>query len=324
MGDPSTAPFRAITVQGLQLLAAPAGTLRIAVLQGLSFYAPISGIVSPIATLIRACTLKAILVLLALLIGLPASAAQLTVELDHTRKTWQTADLLKHPQAQTVQIVDDVSYKRTMTYRAVPLAVLLPGLKPESHLQAVALDGFAAELTAAPLLENHGARAWLAVEDPAQPWPALADGKPSAGPFYLVWTDPQAGSISPEQWPFQISGIKQLKTVAERFPALLPDPTLAANDPINQGFALFQKNCLACHRLNGAGDAQVGPDLNVPYNPTEYFGGDFLKRYIRDPQSLRHWPQAKMPAFAASVLPDNELDLLVDYLKHMAARKQPL
>jgi len=305
-------------------LAAPAGTLRIAVLQGLSFYAPISGIVSPIATLIRACILKAILALLALLIGLPASAAQLTVELDHTRKTWQTADLLKHPQAQTVQIVDDVSYKRTMTYRAVPLAVLLPGLKPESHLQAVALDGFAAELTAAPLLENHGARAWLAVEDPAQPWPALADGKPSAGPFYLVWTDPQAGSISPEQWPFQISGIKQLKTVAERFPALLPDPTLAANDPINQGFALFQKNCLACHRLNGAGDAQVGPDLNVPYNPTEYFGGDFLKRYIRDPQSLRHWPQAKMPAFAASVLPDNELDLLVEYLKHMAARKQPL
>ncbi len=305
-------------------MAAPAGTLRIAVLQGLSFYAPISGIVSPIATLIRACILKAILALLALLIGLPASAAQLTVELDHTRKTWQTADLLKHPQAQTVQIVDDVSYKRTMTYRAVPLAVLLPGLKPESHLQAVALDGFAAELTAAPLLENHGARAWLAVEDPAQPWPALADGKPSAGPFYLVWTDPQAGSISPEQWPFQISGIKQLKTVAERFPALLPDPTLAANDPINQGFALFQKNCLACHRLNGAGDAQVGPDLNVPYNPTEYFGGDFLKRYIRDPQSLRHWPQAKMPAFAASVLPDNELDLLVEYLKHMAARKQPL
>lgn len=296
--------------------------MRIAVLQGLSFCAPISGIVSAIATLHRACLLKSIFALFALLIALPASAAQLTIELDHTHKTWQTADLLKHPQAQTVQIVDDVSYKRTMSYRAVPLAALLPGLKPESHLQAVALDGFAAELTAAPLLETHGSRAWLAVEDPAQPWPALAEGKPSAGPFYLVWTDPQAGHISPEQWPFQISGIKQLKTVVERFPALLPDPKLAANDPINQGFALFQKNCLACHRLNGAGDAQVGPDLNIPYNPTEYFGGDFLKRYIRDPQSLRHWPQAKMPAFAASVLPDGELDLLVGYLKHMAGRKQ--
>jgi len=297
--------------------------LRIAVLQGLPFCAPISGIVSVIATSHRASLLKSIFALLALLIALPASAAQLTLELDHTSKTWQTDDLLTHPQVQTVQIGDDVSYTRTMSYRAVPLASLLPGLKPESHLQAIALDGFAAELTAAPLLETHGARAWLAVEDPAQPWPALAEGKPSAGPFYLVWTDPQAGHISPEQWPFQISRIKQLKTVAERFPALLPDPKLAANDPINQGFAVFQKNCLACHRLNGAGDAQVGPDLNIPYNPTEYFGADFLKRYIRDPQSLRHWPQAKMPAFAASVLPDSELDLLVGYLKHMAGRKQP-
>ncbi len=297
--------------------------MRIAVLQGLPFCAPISGIVSVIATSHRASLLKSIFALLALLIALPASAAQLTLELDHTSKTWQTDDLLTHPQVQTVQIVDDVSYKRTMSYRAVPLASLLPGLKPESHLQAIALDGFAAELTAAPLLETRGARAWLAVEDPAQPWPALAEGKPSAGPFYLVWTNPQAGHISPEQWPFQISRIKQLKTVAERFPALLPDPKLAANDPINQGFAVFQKNCLACHRLNGASDAQVGPDLNIPYNPTEYFGADFLKRYIRDPQSLRHWPQAKMPAFAASVLPDSELDLLVGYLKHMTGRKQP-
>ena len=266
--------------------------------------------------------MKSIFAFFALLLSLPAAAAQLTIELDHTSKTWQTADLLKHPDVQTVQIVGDVSYKRTMAYRAVPLAALLPGVAPGNHLQAIALDGFAAELTAAPLLEKSDARAWLAVEDPAHPWPALAAGKPSAGPFYLVWTDPQAGHISPEQWPFQISGIKQLKTVAERFPALLPDPALAANDPINQGFALFQKNCLACHRLNGAGDAQVGPDLNIPYNPTEYFGGDFLKRYIRDPQSLRHWPQAKMPAFAASVLPDSELALLVEYLKHMAGRKQ--
>lgn len=137
-----------------------------------------------------------------------------------------------------------------------------------------------------------------------------------------MWTNPQAGHISPEQWPFEVASIKRLAPVAERFPALRPDPTLAAGDPVNQGFALFQKNCLACHRLNGAGDSQFGPDLNIPYSPTEYFGADFLKRYIRDPQSLRRWPQAKMPAFASSVLPDAELELLVGYLKHMAGRKQ--
>ena len=50
-------------------------------------------------------------------------------------------------------------------------------------------------------------------------------------------------------------------------------------------------------------------------------GADFLKRYIRDPQSLRQWPQAKMPGFSATVLPDGDLERLVGYLKHMAGRK---
>ena len=176
-------------------------------------------------------------------------------------------------------------------------------------------------MSAAPLLNTQGARAWLAIEDPSKPWPPLSEGKHSAGPFYLVWTDPRAGNISPEQWPFQVADIKRMAPVAERFPALLPDPALKADDPVNVGFALFQKNCLACHRLNGAGDAQFGPDLNIPFNPTEYFGADFLKRYIRDPQSLRQWPQAKMPGFSAAVLPDGDLEMLVGYLKHMAGRK---
>ncbi len=265
--------------------------------------------------------LKTLIALGALLLSLPLSAAQLDLQLGANSRTWQTEDLLKHPQVQTLTINNDVSYKKDMTYRAVPLAALLTGVKPEDHLQAVALDGFAAELAAAPLLNKEGAQAWLAIEDPAQPWPPLSAGKHSAGPFYLVWTDPQAGDISPEQWPFEVASIKLIAPVAQRFPALLPDPALKADDPVNRGFALFQKNCLACHRLNGAGDAQFGPDLNIPYNPTEYFGADFLKRYIRDPQSLRQWPQAKMPGFSAQVLPDRDLEMLVGYLTHMAGRK---
>ena len=265
--------------------------------------------------------LKTLIALGALLLSLPLSAAQLDLQLGANSRTWQTEELLKHPQLQTLTINNDVSYKKDMTYQAVPLAALLTGVKPEDHLQAVALDGFAAELAAAPLLNKDGARAWLAIEDPARPWPPLSAGKHSAGPFYLVWTDPQAGNISPEQWPFEVASIKLMAPVAQRFPALLPDPALKADDPVNQGFALFQKNCLACHRLNGAGDAQFGPDLNIPYSPTEYFGADFLNRYIRDPQSLRQWPQAKMPGFSAQVLPDGDLEMLVGYLKHMAGRK---
>ncbi|WP_223466737.1 c-type cytochrome [Pseudomonas sp. GL-RE-26] len=266
--------------------------------------------------------LKMLILLGAMLFGSPLYAAQLNLELGANSRTWQTEQLLTHPQVQTINISNDVSYKRDMSYRAVPLSALLTGIKPEDHLQAVALDGFAAEMAAAPLLNTQGAQAWLAIEDPAKPWPPLSEGKPGAGPFYLVWSNPQAGNISPEQWPFQVASIKRLSPVAERFPALLPDPALKADDPVNKGFALFQKNCLACHRLNGAGDAQFGPDLNVPYNPTEYFGADFLKRYIRDPQSLRQWPQAKMPGFSTEVLPGGDLQMLVGYLQHMVGRKQ--
>ncbi|MCO7596055.1 MULTISPECIES: cytochrome c [Pseudomonas] len=259
--------------------------------------------------------------LLTFLLCLPLSAAQLHLDLGDRHGQWQSAELLAHPQARDISIAQDVSYKRPMHYRAVPLAALLDGVGAGDHLQAVALDGFAAEMPAGPLLQTGPARAWLAIEDPARPWPALGPGKPSAGPFYLVWTDPQASGIRPEQWPFQITTIRRLASVQERFPALLPDAGLPADDPVRRGFALFQQNCLACHRLNGAGDAQFGPDLNVPYNPTEYFQPGFLRRYIRDPQSLRQWPQGRMPGFAQSVLSDQALNDLIAYLAHMATRK---
>ena len=251
-----------------------------------------------------------------------AQAAELRLELPQGGRSWSTEQLLTHPQAQQIEIAADVAYKRAMSYRAVPLAALLDGVQPGDHLQAVALDGFAAELPAAPLLSTQGARAWLAVEDPAQPWPALAAGKPSAGPFYLVWQNPEAAQIGPEQWPFQVSTLRLLAPVAQRFPALLPATDASAE--VQAGFAVFQKNCLACHRLNGAGDSQFGPDLNIPHNPTEYFAGDFLRQYIRDPQSLRRWPQGRMPGFSSETLNTAELDQLISYLRHMREYKNTL
>ena len=259
------------------------------------------------------------LLLSAALLAPLAQAAELRLELPQGSRSWSTEQLLSHPQAQQIEIAADVAYKRAMSYRAVPLAALLDGVQPGDHLQAVALDGFAAELPAAPLLSTQGARAWLAVEDPAQPWPALSKNKPSAGPFYLVWQNPEAAQIGPEQWPFQVVRFRLLAPVAQRFPALLPAADASAE--VQAGFAVFQKNCLACHRLNGAGDSKFGPDLNIPHNPTEYFTGDFLRQYIRDPQSLRRWPQGRMPGFSEEVLSEKELELLIGYLGHMAGNR---
>lgn len=246
-------------------------------------------------------------------------AAELQLHLGNQRQTLSSAQLLAHPQRQQIEIPNDVSYKRHMRYHAVPLAALLTGVSPGDHLQLVASDGFAAELSAAPVLSQTGSQAWLAIEDPAQPWPPLGAGKPCAGPFYLVWQNPAASQIGPEQWPFQLTTLRTLAPVAQRFPQLLP--ATDASPAVQAGFAQYQKNCMACHRLNGAGDSQFGPDLNIPYNPTEYFSADFLTRYIRDPQSLRRWPQGKMPGFAVEVLSDKELGELIEYLRHMVGRK---
>ena len=252
----------------------------------------------------------------------PAQAAELSVDLGHDVHAYRTEQLLQRPEVRSIEIPADVAYHRAMRYRAIPLKVLLNGVNGDDTLLFVASDGFAAEIPAALLLHPHGSQAWLAIEEPAHAWPALSEGKPSAGPFYLVWTDPAAMRIGPEQWPFQLAAIRRLAPVAERFPAIRPG-TSPGDSAVNRGFAVFQRTCFACHTLNGQGDARLGPDLNIPHNPTEYLRADLLRAYIRDPQSLRQWPQARMPGFNQQALSDADLDALLDYLRHMAGRKRP-
>lgn len=62
------------------------------------------------------------LALLFAVLSLPLQAAQLVLELGDAPINWQTEDLLKHPQAQSISIADDVSYKKAMHYRAIPSA----------------------------------------------------------------------------------------------------------------------------------------------------------------------------------------------------------
>lgn len=261
------------------------------------------------------------LCVLALVLALPLRAAELHIDLGHGVQTYTTTQLLARSDVRTISVPDDVSFKRAMRYRAVPLKALLEGTSAQDTLLFVATDGFAAEIPVALIREAHGSKAWLAIEEPTQPWPALGDGKGDAGPFYLVWTDPSSMKIGPEQWPYQLATIRRLAPVAERFPAIRPDPAMQSDSQVQHGFAVFQRTCFTCHTLNGQGDARLGPDLNIPHNPTEYLRADLLRAYIRDPQSLRHWPQARMPGFDQQALSEADLDALLAYLQHMAGRK---
>jgi len=249
-----------------------------------------------------------------------AAEPNLTVTVAGRATTYAPASLLGMPGATTVSVPNDVAYKRDMSFRAVPAASLLGGVGPDDTLRFVASDGFVATLPASLLLARSGAIAYLAVEPADAPWPALKPDSPaSAGPFYLVWLNPERGGITPEQWPYQIARIEDVLPLLKRYPML--GPGASAHDAVRRGYAVFEKNCSVCHTLNLGGDATVGPDLNVPYNPTEYMRVDALRRLIRNPQSLRRWPAAKMPAFEAKLLSDRDLTDLLAYLRHMADRK---
>lgn len=269
----------------------------------------------------RCVLLSAVLLALAW-VEVAAADPELTVTIAGRTATYAPAALLGLPAAASVTIPNDVAYKHEMTFRAVPIASLLAGVTPDDTLRFVASDGFVATIPAAPLLSRSGAVAYLAVEPADAPWPALKPEVPAtAGPFYLVWLHPERGNITPEQWPYQVARIEAVAPLLKRYPMLAPAASLSAHDAARRGYAVFEKNCSVCHTLNLGGDATVGPDLNVPYNPTEYMRVDALRRLIRDPQSLRRWPAAKMPAFEKKLLSDHDLSDLLAYLRHMADRK---
>jgi mono/diheme cytochrome c family protein len=134
---------------------------------------------------------------------------------------------------------------------------------------------------------------------------------------------PEADGIKPEQWPYGVVKLSASASSLKRWPQLALDKKLPAESAIRKGQALFATNCMVCHKMNGAGDAEVGPDLNLPRNPVEYFQKGVLHAYIRDPASLRSWKGMGMKGFDKDALSDREIDDIIAYLDYMAAHKKP-
>jgi mono/diheme cytochrome c family protein len=79
--------------------------------------------------------------------------------------------------------------------------------------------------------------------------------------------------------------------------------------------------CLPCHKLRGAGEAAIGPDLGQPMPATEYLTDRGLRALMRNPQQVRTWPQQQMPAFDAAALTYADIDAVLAYL-HAVAKQQ--
>lgn len=268
----------------------------------------------------------ALFALLLLIVPLAAAEAQTSPPVpaltlagrDGSRKL-TLAQLLAHPQLRTIAVPNDPVFKRGMTYRAIPAADLLKaaGIGPDDYVQARAVDNFSVAIPASLLLDGE---AFLAVEDPALPWPVLRKGTESysAGPFYLVWTGRGATTVSSEFWAYRLAGLSRVDSPAARWPQLAVAPDVPAGDPVRRGLDRFVAVCLACHKFREAGEGSQGPDLGQPMNPVDYFRPDALRRLLRDPDSVRSWPDRKMPAFTPDMLPDADLDAILAWLTYKA------
>jgi len=62
-------------------------------------------------------------------------------------------------------------------------------------------------------------------------------------------------------------------------------------------------------------------DLGQPMAATDYMTEAGIRALVRDPKSVRTRPQQQMPAFAPTVLPDTDLNVLIAYRKQIANQR---
>jgi mono/diheme cytochrome c family protein len=251
----------------------------------------------------------------------PAEEPALVIANGGNEQRFTLGQLLHRPDAVTLNVTGDV-YHHAVSYRAVPLLAILGDSKDPQFdtIEAKARDGFVSQLPLALIRRgtDGGAVAYLAIEDPAHPWPYLPQRTDTAGPFYLIWEHPERTGITREQWPYQLSRLTFVESPVHRWTQLAVPAAIAADDPARRGQEVFVVQCLPCHRLNGGGASDTGPDLGRPMNPTQYLTEAGLRAIIRNPKAVRIWPGQQMIGFSKVLIPDNDLDALIAYLRTTA------
>jgi hypothetical protein len=100
-------------------------------------------------------------------------------------------------------VARDITYRVPMTYRAVPVAALFEGMTvpPDSVIEAIALDGFIAQLPLDLVLNSDESKAvaWLVIEPADHPWPPVPEKDSSAvGP--VLRSEAFAASNGRSKW----------------------------------------------------------------------------------------------------------------------------
>lgn len=249
------------------------------------------------------------------LLSLPAGAAEVGLDLQAGGKLRHLS--LKEMQAtlpsRSLAVVNP-DLNRRVDYLVFPLAeVLKLGQMPAGeelifHCQ----DGYAAP---APYTAVKDLDLYLAFgeDGKAGKWTPIPVGKLVNDPAPFIVISGNSSDAKVFSWPYQVVRIESVD-FAQKYARILPKGA-PKGGAVARGFEVFRHQCLKCHSINLQG-GEIGPELNVPQNITEYRGKAFLQQWIADPASFR--ARARMPSLGLS---KGQIDDVIAYLAYMKGLK---
>jgi len=258
----------------------------------------------------------ALCLLVTLLCHVPHSAAQARVSLTNP----QVAKALGKLPKRIIVVSEDPIYQGEQRYEGFELKAFLTWLSRYTSIPLrtasitfIASDGYWSEIPIKNLPNRSAVLAFHHVGDPpANPFrDATHAGRSfNPGPYAVVWEGFHTESEHlPNPW-----SVTEVILQPERVPDSLRAPTRDLKTL--RGLELWRLHCSRCHSINKFG-GNVGPELNVPVNVTEYWSRERLIQFIENSASLR-W-NSKMPSF--SWLPQSDREAILKYLEAMREAK---
>lgn len=229
-------------------------------------------------------------------------------------------------QVPTVDLVLYEPHERGLrTYKAFafePLLQKIYGTQWESHDEVLVTcwDGYQPSIPGPYLHRHPGYLAYATADEKPFVLHTQTKGIQQAGPFYLVWDNQHDASLQKDEshyWPYQVHELDVISFDA-RFASTRPPAN--ASPAAQQGFEEFRHYCLMCHSINGEGGTQA--ELNYPVNVTEYYEGQRLAQWIKNPQSIR-WGALMKGLYEDLPDRDKVVEDIIEYLRAMKDRKIP-
>lgn len=256
--------------------------------------------------------MKLLLLSLVTLLVMGAEAAKLELVGPSKKEVFSVDTLRSRLKMQTVKIEDPV-YKAVKEFDGFLLEDVLNQVSNGKDLDEIvftAIDGYSPNMNA-NLLKKH--RAYLVFQEHNKPFEKVVQGKQriDPGPYYVVWEEgPKVEHSVP--WPYQVVKIEAVD-FKKKYPKIFPN---GPNEAELKGFSTFKSQCLRCHSINLEG-GDVGPELNIPRNVTEYWDVKHLREFIPHPSRFR--AKSKMPDIAG--LTGADVENVIAYLKKMKTQK---